>query len=166
MGGEWEGEVLKLLNSIGYTAEKYSDKRIFSEIKLPEQALNSLPGGSLHNPDIIVKEPLLLVDAKKDANKEMHKIQAYDIYALHPKVDGNALIATETIMQKRLAERISHLKRTSVIDRYALETIAKNPKLFKINAVSRIFGVERKNGGYVSEDLLFDNLRQIKMAIK
>lgn len=56
IGGEWEEEVLKLLKKIGYIAEKYSDNRIFAKTKLSEETLNALPGGSLHNPDIIIKK--------------------------------------------------------------------------------------------------------------
>lgn len=95
----------------------------------------------------------------------MHKIQAYDIYALHPEVNGNALIATETVMRSNLAERLVRLKRTSVIDRYALETIVANPKLFKIKAISKLFGVDEVKGNYLSEDLIFDYIKQIKLPI-
>jgi len=163
IGMEWEERVLELLKKVGYGAEKYSEKRIFAEVVLPDEALNSLRGGTLHNPDIIIMDPLLLVDAKKDANSEMHKVQAYDLYALHPEVNGNALIVSEAMMLSRLADRILRLKKTSVIDKYALETIAANVKILKLERISRLFGVGNEEGRYINEDLVFECLKNARL---
>lgn len=157
-GAKWESIVLKSLKKIGYGAEEYSKKRTFAKIKLPTKILNSLPGGTLHNPDIIILKPLILVDAKKDATKEMHKVQAYDGYALHMKINGNAVIFSQTILGEELARRLNELKRTSVVDKNALEVISKNPKLLGTKEVSEIIGVGRNYGQYINEDFVFDYL--------
>jgi len=159
IGMKWEERVLELLKKVGYSAEKYSEKRIFAKITLSDEVLNSLPGGALYNPDIIIMDPLLLVDAKKDANSEMYKVQAYDLYALHPEVDGNVLIVSESMMLSKLANRIMRLKKTSVIDKYALETIAANVKRLKLERISRLFGVGNEEGRYINEDLVFECLK-------
>jgi len=155
-GQEWEEEVYRSLEELNLSPKWYKKEKTFAHIVLSDEILNSLTGGTGHNPDIILFEPIILVDPKKDVNIEMYKVSAYDKYATDINVDANALIVSSVLMKPKLAERLKKLKRTSVIDKFALDVVVNNKDFFHPNLVRKLFGVNRSNGEYVSEEFVFD----------
>ena len=155
-GQKWESYVYDCFDKLSLKPLWYRYERTFASVILPDEAMDSLAGGTEHNPDIIILEPLLLIDPKKNANNEMYKVSAYDLYALHPEIDGNSLIASQVVLKENYARRIEGLKRTSVIDKYALDTLIKNKDFFKTELVFKLFGVGLDHGHYIDEEALFD----------
>lgn len=157
-GGAWETYVFNHLSNLDLDPKWYKQTQDFVNIKLSNSVLNALTGGTQHNPDIILYNPLFLVDPKDDVNKEMYKVQAYDGYATHEGVNGNALIVSKELMGKEQAERLSDLKRTNVIDKEALDLLVNNKTYLDRDSIFKILGYECKFGQYISEEVVLDRI--------
>ena len=156
-GSGWEQYVFNHLQNLELNPKWYKDTRNFAEIRLPNSILNSLPGGSKHNPDIIIEDPVLLIDPKKDVNIEMHKVAAYDKYANLPEVNAHALICTKEVMRKELSKRVSDYSRTSVIDKDALDLLVNNKNNLTSEQIFKIIGVNNESV-YINEVVLLDRI--------
>ena len=158
-GAEWEEYVFNHLYQLGLNPKWYRGNfKIFKNIELSDDIKGSLTGGSNHNPDIIIEEPVILVDPKKDVNKEMHKVQAYDLYASTPGVEGSALICSKFLMQKKNSKMLRRLTRTKVIDKNALDLLVNNKNRLKIKDIISILSEKNNEGEYIDEEKLLDKI--------
>lgn len=157
-GGQWEQYVFNHLFNLGLDPKWYRITQDFVNVRLPNSALNALRGGTRHNPDIVFYEPLFLVDPKGDAGLEMYKIQAYDAYATHEEVNGNALIVSKALMGQEQAERLKDLDKTNVIDKEALDLLVNNKSYLTKNSILKILGYGCEHGQYINEEVVLDKI--------
>ena len=155
-GFDWEENVKKSLEKIGFKVEWYKTNKYFADLTLPDKALLSLPGGSQHNPDLIIKTPLWLVDPKKDVNNEMHKVLGYEVYAKF--VNGLAVIVSQKMLKPGKIKLLRSLKNVIIIDGYALETLSKNSSYFKEKHLETLVLKSNQETKYINEEYVFDNL--------
>ena len=157
-GAVWETIVKDNLNKLNLDVKWYKESLDFANIKLPDEIIISLTGGTRHNPDLIMHNPLWLIDPKKDVNTEMHKVIAYDKYGTI--VNGLSVIVTQKIMRsdKVIMMESLGLKNVLVLDRYALQVLSDNPSYFTKEKVISIINLSPgKNIHYLNEELIFDN---------
>ncbi|MBU4348658.1 hypothetical protein KJ671_04125, partial [Patescibacteria group bacterium] len=157
-GAVWETIVKDNLNKLNLDVKWYKESLDFANIKLPDEIIISLTGGTRHNPDLIMHNPLWLIDPKKDVNAEMHKVIAYDKYGTI--VNGLSIIVTQKIMRsdKVVIMESLGLKNVLVLDGYALQVLSDNPSYFTKEKVISIINLSpEKNIHYLNEELIFDN---------
>jgi hypothetical protein len=155
-GAVWENIVKENLNKIGLDVKWYKETTDFVNIELPPKIMASLTGGTRHNPDLILHNPLWLIDPKKDVNMEMHKVMAYDEYA--EIVDGLSIIVTQKMMRTDKAKMMKDLdlKKVLVLDGYALQVLSDNTKFFTKDKVISIIDDCKNNIHYINEEVLFE----------
>lgn len=155
-GAVWENIVKDNLNKIGLDVEWYKKSLDFISIELPAEVMASLTGGTRHNPDLILHNPLWLIDPKKDVNMEMHKVIAYDKYA--EIVNGLSIIVTQKIMRNDKVDMIKTLglQNVLVLDGYALQVLSDNTSHFTKEKVISILKDCRNNFYYINEEIIFD----------
>lgn len=156
-GANWEATVKENLNKLDLNVDWYKKSLNFINVELPSDVIMSLTGGTRYNPDLILDDPLWLIDPKKDANNEMHKVVAYDKYAL--MVNGIAIIVTQKIMKDDKVNIMKNLKleKVLILDGYALQVLADNNNYFSKDKVISI--IEKTNECreyYINEELIFD----------
>ena len=161
-GGAWEQYVYNHLVNLGLDPNWYRDSQDFANIQLPNSVINALSGGTRHNPDIILHNPLFLVDPKDDVNKEMYKVQAYDGYATNISVNGNALIVSKELMGEDQAKRLSDLKKTCVIDKEALDLLVNNKNYLNKDSILSMLGYGCVRGYYLNEELVLDKIDSLE----
>ena len=157
-GAVWETVVKENLNKLNLDVKWYKETQDFVNIKLPDEVLISLTGGTRHNPDLILHKPLWLIDPKKDVNAEMHKVFAYDKYG--SIVEGLSVIVTQKMMRSEKVSMMKNLglKNVLVLDGYALQVLSDNNEYFtKEKVISIISTSSEKNIYYLNEELIFDN---------
>lgn len=157
-GKAWEEKVRVNFNKIGLKVVWYNKNSVFANIELPAEITVSLTGGSRHNPDLILRKPLWLIDPKKNVNQEMHKVVAYDKYA--KIVNGLSIIVSQEIMKKKeiLKMKEMNLKNVLVIDGNALQVLSENSDYFNENKVIEIFNKSIQNSFYyLNEESIFYN---------
>lgn len=157
-GAVWETVVKENLNKLNLDVKWYKESLDFINIKLPDEIMVSLTGGTRYNPDLILHNPLWLIDPKKDVNAEMHKVIAYDKYG--EIVDGLAIIVTQKIMRPEKVEMMKNLKlkKVLVLDGYALQVLSDNNNYFTKEKVISILNTgSSSNMYYLNEELIFDN---------
>jgi predicted transcriptional regulator len=157
-GAVWETVVKENLNKLNLDVKWYKETQDFVNIKLPDEVLISLTGGTRHNPDLILHNPLWLIDPKKDVNAEMHKVFAYAKYG--NIVNGLSVIVTQKMMRSEKVSMMKNLglKNVLVLDGYALQVLSDNNKYFtKEKVMSIISKSPEKNIYYLNEELIFDN---------
>lgn len=157
-GAVWETVVKENLNKLNLDVKWYKESKDFVSITLPDEVLMSLTGGTRHNPDLILKDPLWLIDPKKDVNAEMHKVCAYDKYG--KIVNGLSVIVTQKIMRSEKVSmmRTLNLKNVLVLDGYALQVLSDNNTFFtKEKVVSIIKESHTSKIFYLNEEIIFDN---------
>ena len=123
-GAIWENIVKDHFNKISIDVKWYKETQDFVNIVLPAEVLASLTGGTRHNPDLILQNPLWLIDPKKDANAEMHKVVAYDKYG--EIVKGFSVIVSQKIMKDEKIKMMKTLglKNVLILDGYALQVLS------------------------------------------
>ena len=157
-GAVWENVVKENLNKLNLEVDWYKKSLDFISIELPTDVMVSLTGGTRHNPDLILKNPLWLIDPKKDVNAEMHKVFAYDKYG--SIVGGLSIIVTQKIMrpEKVTMMRNEKLKNVLVLDGYALQVLSDNKNYFTRDKVISLITDSRNKGAYyLDEESIFDN---------
>ncbi len=157
VGAVWETVVKENLNKLDLDVRWYKETQDFVNIKLPDEVLISLTGGTRHNPDLILHNPLWLIDPKKDVNAEMHKVCAYDKYG--SIVNGFSIIVTQKIMKPAKVALMKNLKLKNVLvlDGYALQVLSDNVSYFTKEKVVSMIGLSsEKNVYYINEELIFD----------
>ena len=155
-GANWETIVKKHFESLNFPIQWYRETQDFINIVLPSSVISSLTGGTKFNPDLIVKDPLWLIDPKKDVNMEMHKVIAYDQYA--NIVKGLSIIVSQKIMknEKISIMRDQQLKNVIVIDGFALQVISDNKDYFDKQKITNIIDSTRsREYYYLDESKLF-----------
>ena len=160
-GASWESIVKSHFENLDFNIRWYRETQDFVRIDLPDYVTASLTGGTRHNPDLIIKNPLWLIDPKKDVNAEMHKVLAYDTYA--GIVNGTCIIVSQKPMKDKKVEIMSGQKLDNVIvlDGFALQIISDNKNYFSPETVERIIGKTREDRYYyLDEALLFDKFIQ------
>lgn len=157
-GAVWETIVKENLNKLDLEVDWYKKSLDFVNIELPTEVIISLTGGTRHNPDLIMHNPLWLIDPKKDVNAEMHKVFAYDKYG--DIVGGLSLIVTQKIMRSDKVDMMKNLrlKNVLVLDGYALQVLSDNKNYFTKEKVISIISKSSKDCFYyLNEELIFDN---------
>lgn len=153
---QWETIVKNNFNKMGLEVERYKKTLDFSNIQLPDDVLISLTWWTRHNPDLILKKPLWLIDPKKDVNMEMHKVYAYDKY--WEIVDWLSIIVTQKMMREEKVKMMKNLdlKNVFVLDWYALQVLSDNPDYFTRDRVVSILNNCKNNIYYLTEEEIFD----------
>ncbi len=152
----WENIVKDNFNKININVDWYKKTQNFIKIELPAEVLMSLTGWTRHNPDLILQNPLWLIDPKKDVNAEMHKVCAYDKYG--GIVNGYCVIVTQKIMRDEKVKMMESLKLKNVlvIDGYALQVLSDNIDYFNREKVISIINDCKNNIHYLNEEMIFD----------
>lgn len=153
----WENIVKENFNKIDIELDWYKKSLDFVNITLPTEVLISLTWWTRHNPDLILKKPLWLVDPKKDVNIEMHKVFAYDKY--WEIVNWFSIIVTQKIMRDEKIDmmRKAWLRNTLILDWYALQVLSDNKEYFDKEKVIKIFADCKWIVHYLNEEKLFDD---------
>lgn len=133
-GRKWHDKTKSLLEKLGLNVVHYKDYPCYSNITIPKLKL-MLPGGTLHNPDLLIKEktfgPLgcILVDAKdqKSINSEIPKLIGYNLYSKDYNVNSYTIIALKGKLPSSTKLRIESFKnefdRITIIEEEALECL-------------------------------------------
>lgn len=151
-----EATVKDNFNKIWINVDWYKKSLDFANIQLPDDVLISLTWWTRYNPDLILKNPLWLIDPKKDVNAEMHKVYAYDKY--WAIVNWLSIIVTQKIMKEEKVKMMKNLslKNVFVLDWYALQVLSDNPDYFSKEKVISILNNCKNNIYYLNEEELFN----------
>lgn len=134
-GRAWHDKSVKLLQELGLNVSNYQDRPIFRELEIDKLEL-MLPGGTVHNPDILVfedgigKKSCILVDAKdqNSINSEVPKLMGYSLYARDKRIDSYSIITLRGKLPNKTRSRIEssldEFERVTLIEEEALEYLA------------------------------------------
>ena len=138
-GRKWHETVKEQFLKLKLNVVDYKDSPIFSGIQI-DQLKIFLPGGTLYNPDMIIKDVnfgpqnCILIDAKDEnsISEEVSKLFGYNIYSSNIAVNTYTIIALRGTLPRTAARRIeqelSSFSRITIIEEEALYKLA-NQKL-------------------------------------